>query len=548
MRTLVMAAFALAVCGCASTSQPAPGARPPSPAAIAATAERPSLIVLLVVDQMRTDYLERGQPYFTAGLKRLTMEGTWFKNGAYPYLNTITCAGHSTIGTGAFPYRHGMVLNAWWDRQAGRSRACTADSTAKNIGYNATASGGDSAASLLVPTLSDQVRERAQGRIVAMSLKSRSAVPLAGSHPTAVVWFDDRSGWATSTAFTPSKIEWLAQFLAARPASQDAGAVWDRLLPVDKYSGPDAGAGERSPAGWTASFPHALGSQPGSEFNQLWQRSPFADAYLGRMAAASVDALGLGKGEGTDLLAVSFSTLDFVGHQYGPASHEVQDIVLRLDRTMGALLDHLDAVVGRGRYVVALGADHGVAPMPEQSGGGRQTGDQVLAAVDRALVPFFGPGKYGVYSAYTDIYLGPGVLEKLKQNPAATRAVLDAIRALPGIAHAFRSDEISAPELRTSNDPVKRAIALSYYGARSGDLIIVPQENWLLSASSATTHGTLYTYDQRVPVLFYGPGAPGGIRETAATPADIAPTLAALAGVRFDRTDGNALLAAAPRK
>jgi arylsulfatase A-like enzyme len=548
LKSRLLAALALVLCGCAASSPPVVSQPASGASASAPGAAKPSLIVLLVVDQMRTDYLERGQPLFTSGLKRLTTEGAWFKNGAYPYLNTITCAGHSTIGTGAFPYRHGMVLNAWWDRAAGRSRACTADSTAKNIGYSGTASGGDSAASLLVPTLSDQVRERAQGRVVAMSLKPRSAVTLGGSHPTAVVWFDDRAGWATSTAFTPSKIEWLANIIDARPASQDAGAVWNRLLPEDKYSGPDAGAGERPPQGWTVNFPHPLSGQPGSEFNQQWQRSPFADAYLGRMAAASVDALGLGKGAGTDLLAVSFSSLDLVGHQFGPASHEVQDVVLRLDQTLGTLLDHLDVAVGRGRYVVALGSDHGVAALPEQSGGGRLTGDQVLAAIDRALVPFFGPGKYGVYSAYTDVYLAPGVLDRLKQNAAATTAVLDAIRALPGIAGAFRSDEISGAEWRTGTDPVKRAIALGYYPPRSGDLIIVPQEHWMLSASSATTHGTLYQYDQRVPVVFYGAGVPAGIREAAATPADIAPTLAALAGVSFDRTDGNPLLAAFPHK
>jgi len=538
MRPIILAALIVAITTCTTAVRPAPRA-------IETTAgDRPSLIVLLVVDQMRTDYLERALPQFTSGLKRLTAEGAWFKNAAYPYLNTITCAGHSTIGTGAFPYRHGMVLNTWWDRTTARSRACTADSTARNIGYSGIASGGDSAASLRVPTLADQVRERAQARVVAMSLKPRSAITLSGRHPTSVVWFDDRAGWATSSAFTAEKLAWLSAFIDSRPASQDVGAVWNRLLPEAQYSGSDKGVGERSPQGWTTSFPHVLGKSAGSEFNLQWQRSPFADEYLGRMAAASVDALGLGKGTGTDLLAVSFSTLDLVGHQFGPASHEVQDVVLRLDRTIGALLDHLDAVVGRGRYVVALGADHGVGALPEQTGGGRQSGDQVLAAIDRALAPYFGPGRHAVYSGYTDIYLAPGVLDKLKKNHSATAAMLDALRDLPALADAFLADEISGPEMRTSTDPVKRAAALSYYPGRSGDLVIVPKENWMLSASSATTHGTLYRYDQRVPVLFYGSGVPAGVHHDPATPADIAPTLAGLAGVKFDRMDGTPLLAA----
>ncbi|MEO6213912.1 MAG: alkaline phosphatase family protein [Vicinamibacterales bacterium] len=536
MRSRLIAAFLLLGAGCASASRPAP-TMSPGPASSTA----PSLIVLLVVDQMRTDYLDRGRAHFTSGLKRLTTEGAWFTNGAYPYLNTITCAGHSTIGTGAFPYRHGMVLNAWWDRSSARPRACTADSTVMNIGYVATATGGNSAASLLVPTLADQLRQ-AGGRTVTMSLKSRSAIPLAGRHPTSIVWFDDLAGWATSTAFTVTKESWVARFIDTHPLAEDQGRVWNRLMPSAAYSGLDAGVGERAPAGWTTSFPHELGSTAGSEFYRLWQRSPFADEYLGRMAAAAVDAVGLGKGSGTDFLAVSFSSLDLVGHRFGPASHEVQDIVLRLDRTIGGLLDHLDTVVGRGRYVVALGADHGVGPLPEQTGGGRQTGDQALAAIDRALAPFFGTGTYAVHAAYTDIYLAPGVLGRLKTNEQATAAVLDALRAMPGIAYAFRADEISGAAMRSSTDPVKRAAALSYYPARSGDLIIVPKENWMLSAGDATTHGTLHRYDQRVPIVFYGPGVPAGLRDGAATPADIAPTLAALAGVRFDSPDGRVLV------
>jgi hypothetical protein len=537
MRSAVAALFLLVVSSaCASAPNRTSTATQP------AGADRPSLIVLLVVDQMRTDYLERASRHLTGGLKRLTTEGAWYRNGAYPYLNTVTCPGHSTIGTGALPYRHGMVLNAWWDRAAARSRACTADSTVKNIGYTGSPTGGDSAASLLVPTLADYVQERAGGRVVVMSLKARSAITLSGSRPSSVVWFDDRAGWTTSSAFTPAKKDWLAAHIDAHPVTADLGKAWTRLLPDIAYAGPDAGAGERFPQGWTATFPHQLSATQGAEFIGQWQRSPFANAYLGRMAAASVDALALGKGTGTDFLAVSFSTLDLVGHQFGPASHEVQDTVLRLDRTIGELLDHLDTVVGRGRYVVALGSDHGVGALPEQTGAGRQTGAQALAAIDAALVPFFGPGRYAVHSAYTDIYLEPGVLDRLKTHPAATTAVLDALRSLPGVAYAFRGDEVDGAAARQSADPVKRAAALGYYAPRSGDLIIVPKENWMLSTSSATTHGTLHRYDQRVPIVLYGPGVPAGVMEEAATPADIAASLATLAGVGFEAPDGKSLV------
>jgi predicted AlkP superfamily pyrophosphatase or phosphodiesterase len=498
------------------------------------------LVVVLVVDQLRSEYFETYGSRFTGGFRRLMDEGAWFRNGAYPYLNTVTCAGHSTIGTGAFPYRHGMVLNAWWDREAGRSQPCTSDPTVKNIGYTGTPPGGDSPVHLLVPPIGQQLREKTGGRAVAISLKPRSTITLAGRGATAVLWFHDTAGWSTSTAFTPKPLDWIQQFITANPIETYRGKVWERMKPVTEYTGEDDAPGEATPSGWGRTFPHILG-EPAAQFQMHWQRSPFADEYLGRLAAHAIDTLNLGRGTGTDFLSVSFSTLDLVGHQYGPKSHEVQDVLLRLDQTIGKLLDHLDARLGRDGYVLALGADHGVANIPEQTGGQRQPSAEIINTINTALTPFFGPGKYVAHAAYTDIYLAPGVFERLKASPEASRAVLDALRAMPGIAHAFRSDEISNPAVRESSDPIKRAAALSHYPPRSGDLIIVPTENWLLS-SAATTHGTLYPYDQRVPVIFFGAGVPPGPRDGPATPADIAPTLAALAGAPFAATDGVALL------
>lgn len=517
--------FAL-VQACAPVSRPDPAARPGP------------LVVILVVDQLRTGYLDTYGAHLTGGLRRIIDDGAWFRDGAYPYLNTVTCAGHSTIGTGTFPYRHGMVLNAWWDRQAGRSNPCTSDPKVRNIGYMGSPTAADSAAALLQPTLAERIRER-NGRSVSFSLKPRSAITLAGRNPTAVTWFDDRHGFATSTAFADRPVDWIQAFVDAHPLEADRGRTWERMLPESQYLGPDNGPGERTPSVWDQTFPHQLGAPP-EQFRLHWQRSPYADEYLGRLAAHAVDSLDLGRGPAVDFLAVSFSTMDLVGHQYGPASHEVQDVLFRLDRTIGRLLDHLDARLGRDGYVLALSSDHGVAPVPEQSGAGRQPAPEILAAVDQALAPVFGPGKYAVHSAYTDIYLAPGVYDRLEQAPQASAAVLAALRALPGIAAAYTRDEVAAPAARGSQDPALRAAALSHYPARSGDLIVVPRENWLLS-TAATTHGTLHAYDQRVPVIFFGRGVRGGARQEAATPADIAPTLAALAGVPFTTPDGRAL-------
>ncbi len=516
-------------------------------AAAAQSSAAPKLVVMIVVDQMRTDYLERYGARFNGGLQRLMKDGAWFKSGAYPYLNTITCAGHSTIGTGALPYRHGMILNAWYNRETGKEMQCTDDARVREINYNGLTPmvPSDSGRALRVASLADQLRERARGRVATFSLKARSAIGLAGHKGNPVIWFDERGGWTTSSAFTPEPTPFLQEFIDRNPISAELGKEWDRMYEPSSYQGTDDATGEKPPVetGWTRTFPHVIGSTGAvdKKFFAEWMRSPYSDEYLGRMAAAAVDAMNLGKGPGTDFLGISFSALDLVGHGFGPNSHEVQDILAHVDVTIGRLLDHLDAAVGPGNYVVGFSSDHGVGEIPEQIGsGGRQTNAKVRDALNATLAKFFGPGQHVAQAAYTDIYLAKGIAKRLEKNRAATSAALDTLRALPGIEYAFLGQEIGATAARQSPDPVKRAAALNYFPGRSGDIIIVPRDNWMFT-SSATSHGTLYPHDQRVPVIVYGAGVRKGAYDHAAMPADLAPTLAALAHVRFDLTDGRVL-------
>src|SRR4051812_1056914 len=509
-------------------------------ARVAQPAGEPKLIVVLVADQMRADYLERYASKLNGGLHRLMENGAWFQRAAYPYLNTITCAGHSTIGTGTFPYQHGMFLNTWFDRKTGKATECTDDRKEKEINYNGLTGLGDSGRRIQRPSLADFVR-RQRGHVVTLSLKARSAIGLAGHGGDVVLWFDTRGGWTTSTAFTKSPTPFVQQFIAENPVESAYGHAWERLGDASAYQGKDDDPAERAPTGWTRTFPHVIGSKsgkPDQEFFGHWMRSPLSDAYLGKFAAAAADALRLGRGQQVDFLGVSFSALDLVGHAYGPDSQEVQDMVARLDVTIGALLDHLDRTVGAGNYVIALTADHGVGQIPEDTGqGGRETNVETTAAIENALAPLLGPGKYVANAAYTDIYLQKPALKRMKKDPAVRSAVLNALRGLTGIAQAYTADEMMAAGARSSSDPLKRAAALNYYPGRSGDVIIVPRENWILS-TSATTHGTLYPYDQRVPVVFYGAGVKKGQFTADATPADVAPTLGALAGIPFRTTDG----------
>lgn len=518
----------------------------PGPARIAArqTPAKPKLVVFIAVDQMRADYLERYAGLFSKGLTRLTHDGAWFKRAAYPYLNTVTCAGHSTLGTGAFPYKHGMVLNQWFDHESQKLVTCNEDSSVREVSYGNYSGAGDSAKRMMVPTLAETMRRTAKSRVVTMSIKARSAIGLAGHEGDSVTWLDERGAWETSTAYSKTPLPWLTAFIKGNPITRDAGKVWARSLPESRYQYVDDALGEGKPNGWSNRFPHPLGNANDAAYMARWISSPYSNDYLEEMAEAAVESLRLGKGETTDFLGVSFSALDVVGHTFGPRSHEVQDVLVRLDATLGRFLNYLDENIGVGNYVLAMSADHGVADIPEQvKNAGRQQASVVAAAVDAALKPLYGEGPFVAQNAYTDIYLKPAAAEKLRTDPKAFKAISDALLRVSGITRVIKGENLASPEARTSKDTQLRAAALSYFPGRSGDIIIIPKENWLLAAS-VTTHGTLYQYDQRVPVLLYGAGIRGGERDDPATPADIATTLASLVGVSLPTADGHVLKSA----
>jgi predicted AlkP superfamily pyrophosphatase or phosphodiesterase len=508
---------------------------------------RPKLVVFIVVDQMRGDYPVRYSGLMEHGLKRLITQGAWYKNAAYPYMTTVTCVGHSTIGTGTLPYRHGMIGNAWYDRATQKTVTCNADPTATDVSYGSGSGPGDSAKPMMEPTLAELMRGQLKSRVATMSIKSRSAIGLAGHEGDFVTWIGDHNAWETSSAFTSAPVGWFVNYLKGNPIDRDADKVWERTLPAERYQGEDDARGERGAGGWSAKFPHPLGAAGDAAFYQHWLQSPFADEYLGRMAAAAVDQMHLGTQDRIDFLGVSFSMLDAVGHGFGPRSHEVQDTIVRLDGTLGKLLDHLDKEVGAGNYVVALSADHGVGDIPEQAGGGRQPVAAIRTAIESAIKTAFGEdGPFIAAMATNDVYFKPGVYDRLKANPEALHAVIANAAGLPGIARVFTSDEISTAAARVSDDPQIRAAALSYYAGRSGDLTLLVKENWEMTATG-TTHGTLYAYDQRVPVILFGAGIAPGVREEPATPADLAATLASIVGVTLPAPDGHVLSAAMRR-
>ncbi len=529
-------------------SWPLYSAAPSAPAVPPAAAPvRPTLVVMLVVDQMRADYVQRYGRQWNAGLRRLIDRGAWFQNAAYPYFYTVTCAGHATISTGAFPRTHGIIGNSWWERSSGAAVECADDPGAQAISYGTPVKGGKSASRLATSTFTDNLRAQSPvaPRIVTLSMKERTAIMLAGHRATAVTWYDTTTGsLVTSSAYTTGPVPFIERFVRDNPIDNDLRVGWVRKLPSTSYMFDDAAPGERPPSFWTSTFPHPLrreGMKPAQPF-EAWEESPFSDAYLERLAETAVDSLQLGRGPGTDYLGISFSALDAVGHDFGPQSHEVQDVLLRLDETLGRLLAALDRRVGPSRYVVALAGDHGVAPIPEQMvAQGIPAGRIAAAAINGRITEILqlGAVKAVARTMGGQVYLTAEGAEAITRDAALRDSLVAGLEHLPGVARAL----ITADRNRwDDSDALARAVRYGYFRDRSADIVLVQQPYWQFGDGSATTHGTPYRYDTWVPVFFYGAGIKAGQYVQAVTPADIAPTLGWLCGVTLPHTDGRPLL------
>jgi predicted AlkP superfamily pyrophosphatase or phosphodiesterase len=525
-------------------------------AAAAKPVQRPKLVVLLVVDQMRGDYVDKFRGQWTGGLKRLVDEGAWFRDAAYPYAATETCVGHATISTGAFPATHGMIANAWWDRETQKMVTCTADPNAKNSGYAGTvAKGGDTAWRMLIPSFAEELKFQTGGatRVVTFSLKARAAITMAGHKADAATWFDN-GGWTTSSAY--GTMPFVEDYAKAHPVKADYGKTWTLSLPESAYWYDEKTTGAGPPPGWGPTFPHSLrgkgdASEPDAEFFEQWASCPFADTYLTRLAEVAVDQLGLGKSGATDFLGVSYSSVDYVGHEFGPRSREIQDILITLDKDLGELFAHLDKKVGHGNYVVALSADHGVVPIPEDMAKtGADAGvlhiPELQEKIEKALEPFNLPKPAIARVANSDIYFAPGVYDRLRDAGGAMQAISDAALSQPGVAAVYFAEEIQGrPAIE---NPIRSAFADSYFAGRSGDFFVVPKPYWLTDGTPAgktrsygTGHGTPYNYDQHVPILLMGFGIQPGDYYREVTPADIAPTFASLCGITLSSRDGHLL-------
>jgi predicted AlkP superfamily pyrophosphatase or phosphodiesterase len=556
----------------AQTSPPVAKPRPTAKVTPESAAKRPKLVVLLVVDQMRADYIDKFRYQWTGGLQRLVNEGAWYRAAAYPYAATETCVGHSTISTGSFPMTHGMIANQWWDRASQKTVTCTADSSVQNSGYAGVVptTPGDSAVRMLTPSFAEELKFQTGGatRVVTFSLKARAAITMAGHKGDAATWVDG-GGLVTSSVY--GTMPFIETYAKAHPIKEDYGKTWKLALPENEYLYDEKATGAEPPAGWDVTFPHALrgkgdSPEPDNTYYDQWATSPYADDYLTHLAETAVDSLGLGKSGATDFLGVSYSSIDYVGHHYGPRSREIQDILVTLDKNLAELFAHLDRKVGPGNYVVALSADHGATPIPAYfARTGVDTGFLDASALKnkivKALEPFnfpksadLDPKTYPIARITSgDLYFSPGLNERIRDTAGAMQAVTDAAMSVPGVGGIYWSDDIQNSPL--SQDPIRAAVRTSFLAARSGDLYFVPKPYWLVEGTkpadpnaTGTGHGGPYNYDQHVPVLLMGFGIQPGEYFREVTPADIAPTLAALCGVTLAPRDGHILTEALTTK
>lgn len=504
------------------------------------TPGKPRLAVLLIFDQFRGDYPTRWRElYGKDGINRLLNEGCWFSNCHYPYANTVTGAGHATLGTGCAPEKHGIVQNDWWDRAAGASVNCAAVDKYSQVpasvarGKRGQTSGAPDR--LLMPTLGDAVKEATggKGKVVAISLKDRGAVLPAGKKPDAAYWFE-AGQFVTSTYYRDQIHDWVAAFNAEKPADRWFGKDWTRLrtdISYETHSGPDDVAGEGAGVGQGRVFPHPMtggADKVGSRYYGALYTSPFGNELMLDFTKRAIIAEKLGQHETPDLLSLSFSSNDAVGHAWGPDSQEVLDMTLRTDVLIADLLKFLDERVGKGNYVIGMSADHGVVPLPEVSkakgiDAARFSVQQIQAQAEAHLKNKYADkasanGKWIDSLNDADFYLNHRLIESAGLKLADVQMELAThLRTLPCTLTVFTADEVERGlDLK---DPVASRVKRGFYAPRSGDVLAVVKPYWYGGPFlTGTGHGTPHPYDTHVPFIVFGPGIKPGERKDPVTP------------------------------
>lgn len=498
---------------------------------------RPKLVVGIVVDQMRYDYLYRYyDQYVEGGFKRMMNEGFNCRNNHYSYALTVTAAGHSSIYTGSVPAINGIIGNDWFDQVSGKGVYCTEDSTAQTVGSNNPSVGKMSPKNLLVSTVTDQLRiaTNFRNKTIGVAIKDRGSILPAGHTANGAYWFDSKTGnWVTSTFYMKDLPQWVKNYNAKKMPSEYLKKGWQLLLPADQYTqstADDVPWEGKMPGNPKPVFPYELAGLAGDAFGVV-TNTPWGNTITKEMAIEAVKGENLGKGTDTDFLAISFSTPDKIGHSVGPNSVEQQDDYLRLDREFADLFNFLDGWVGKGEYTVFLTADHGVVDVPgfakeHKLPSGLVNRGGILKALTTALEENFGKSNFIRSTDNNQLYLNHALLKEKKITVAEiTSVVRAALLPIDGIADVINLTDMGKAPLNTYQLELYKN---NVNAKRSGDIQIVTQPGWFYGGATGTSHGTPYNYDTQVPFVIFGWGINKGETLRRTSVSDIAPTVSAM--------------------
>lgn len=506
------------------------------------TQEKPKLIVGIIVDQMRQDYLYKfADRYSEGGFKRMMNEGFMMKNGHYNYIPTYTGPGHASVYTGTTPATHGIIGNTWYVRSLNKSIYCAEDSTVTNVG-GTPSNGQISPRNMLTTTITDELRfaTNKRSKVVGLAIKDRGASLPAG-HLGDAYWYDSENGdFMTSTYYYDSLPKWVQDFNAKKLPDSYLSKTWEPLYPIETYkqSIDDNNDFEAPFIGKeTPTFPYILDSLKANNDNYgLISATPFGNSLTLDFAYAAIEGEQLGKRGETDFLAVSFSSPDYIGHRFGPASKEVEDNYLRLDQEMEKFLNYLDKTYGKGEYLVFLSADHGVSDVATYMASENvPAGNLNVAYITGQLKGYtqqkYGVGEWIVNISNEQIFLNSELAREKGVNISDMEEDLAKfLLKFKGIKEVYTSTSMRNSAF-TQDRPA--LLQMGYNHKSSGELLIILEPGWLTGGARGTSHGTGYSYDTNVPIMFFGWGVKHGSSSRRASITDIAPTLSMMLDLRL---------------
>lgn len=506
---------------------------------------RPKLVVGVVVDQMRWDFFYRYETkYGKDGFKRLLNGGYSCENTYINYIPSYTAPGHTSVYTGSVPAIHGIAGNHWYSREDKREVYCTEDAGQKTVGAAGKA-GMMSPKNLLSSTLADELKlaTNFKGKSIGIALKDRGAILPVGHTADAAYFYDGESGnWITSTYYMQQLPQWVTAFNSQKLPEKYVKQNWNTLLPIAQYHESHEDdkpfeqpfKNEPKPV-----FEHKVEELLTGNYDVI-KATPYGNTLTLDFAKAAIQNELLGKGPSTDFLAVSLSSTDYIGHQFGPNSIEVQDCYLRLDKDLADFLRYLDRQVGAGNYVLFLTADHGAAHaqgyMKETKvPGGSVSTKELYQEMNEVLAAKWGSNDWILSQENMQVYLNRELIKEKELDVEDFAEVLCGfLQTKPGIASAVYIPELAEANLEAT---LKRNITNGIHAKRSGDIFILYEPAWYEGFLKGTTHGSPYPYDLHIPLVWYGWGVPKGKTYKTTYMTDIAPTLAAM--LRIQEPNGN---------